>query len=127
MPVVIDTNALIFAFSGSPRLTRVAAAAMSNADVERLVSTVSIYEVALKHRSGRLTVSPDEVARGVRASGLRFVAPSAAIMHRAATLDWEVRDPWDRIVAATAIEAAGGRVVTRDRAFDALAAVERIW
>ena len=48
-------------------------------------------------------------------------------MTHAATLDWTERDPWDRIVAATALDAAEGRVVTRDRAFDALPAIERIW
>ena len=48
----------------------------------------------MKHWAGKLLVQAVHLDRDVRASGLGVVAPSASVMTRAATFDWDVRDPW---------------------------------
>ena len=125
--LVLDTNALIYAVTDSRVLTTTARTAIADPGNALLASSASIYEVGIKHEKGRLPFGASELRAACEPLGVAFRAPGAEIMARAATLDWTERDPWDRIVAATAIEATGGRVVTRDRAFDALAALERIW
>jgi PIN domain nuclease of toxin-antitoxin system len=125
--LVIDTNALVFAFTASPRLSARAAAVISDEDCDRIVSTATFYEIGLKHARGRLPLSPKALARGLDATGLRVVAPSRAVMIRAAELDWAERDPWDRIVAATALLLAEGRVASSDQAFDAVEGIVRVW
>ncbi len=123
---LIDTNALIFAFTGSPRLSVAAAGIIGDQSHERLVSPASLYEIALKHKRGRLPVDPADAQRAIVRSRLQPVPLSAETMIVAATLEWENRDPWDRVIAATAI-AAGARLVSSDAAFDALKGLERIW
>ena len=55
-----------------------------------------------------------------------FDAPlTPAIALRASLLDWPHRDPFDRLIAATA-EAMDARLVSRDPAFDGLP-VRRVW
>ena len=123
---MIDTNALIFAFTGSPRLSAGAADILGDQNHERLVSPASLYEIALKHRRGRLPVDPADVQRAIARSRLKSVPLSAETMIAAATLEWDNRDPWDRIIAAAAM-AAGARLVSSDTAFDALDGLERVW
>ena len=123
---LIDTNALVFAFTGSPRLSAAAADILGDQGHERLVSPASLYEIALKHRRGKLPVDPADAQRAITRSGLHTVPPSAETMIAAATLAWDNRDPWDRIIAASTM-VAGARLVSSDAAFDALAGLGRVW
>ncbi|MEO1151670.1 MAG: type II toxin-antitoxin system VapC family toxin [Pseudomonadota bacterium] len=123
---VIDTNALIFAFANSRRLTKPAAAALGDHGAVRVVSAASIYEITWKHRLGKLALDPADVRRGLRASGLEVRSTTEAVMYRAASLDWDHRDPWDRMIAAQAIDLEA-LLVSSDNDFDALEQIDRIW
>ncbi|MBB4660284.1 PIN domain-containing protein [Parvularcula dongshanensis] len=125
--LVIDTNALIFAATNSPKLTARARATMEEGGNLLLASTASVYEVGNKHCLGKMPFSATAFHGSCLDLGVLFRAPSVAVMQLAAELEWEERDPWDRIIAATAIDLAGGQVVTRDEAFDHLAGIERVW
>lgn len=125
--LVIDTNALIFAATASPKLTGRARAAMKDDGHVLLASTASIYEVGNKHGQERMPFDAAAFHASCLDLSVLFRAPSVTVMQRATELDWTERDPWDRIIAATAIELAEGRVVTRDSAFDDAVGIIRLW
>lgn len=123
---LLDTNAIVIGFSGSARLSERARDAIEDRTAERLVSAASVYEIAWKHRIGKLDFTPEMIRAGVHASGLVMRAATDSVMEAAATLAWDHRDPWDRIIAAQAIH-DGATIISTDAAFDALRGIERVW
>ena len=83
------------------------------------VSPISVYEVV---REAQLGKWPEIVPHldALLADGQTLTAPlTRAIAARAGTLEWPHRDPFDRLIAATAIELSYV-LVSKDSAFDAL-------
>ena len=71
------------------------------------VSPVSCFELALAHRRGRLELPlplRDWFARALNGSDVELLPLTAAIAARAVDLAEIHRDPFDRIIIATAIE-----------------------
>ena len=124
--LVFDTNALLLLLTDSPRLTEPARAASTRHEAARLASAASIYEVAFKARLGRLPIDPSGFRQALRLGGFEIRSITEHVIFTAATLDWPNRDPWDRIVGATARH-EGGRLVSSDGAFDGLPGIVRIW
>lgn len=124
--LVFDTNALILLVTNSGRLTTAAREAAHDDNHSRLVSAASLYEVVFKSRLGKLPLDPDRFRQTLHAGGFDVRSISERIAIAAALLDWTNRDPWDRIIAATARH-EGGRLVSTDRAFDDLEGIDRTW
>ena len=124
--LVFDTNALIFLLTNSSRLTAPARAAATRDGAARLVSAASIYEVAFKSRLGKLPIDPSAFRQALRVGGFAVRSITEHVIYTAAVLDWPNRDPWDRIICATARH-EGGSLVSSDRAFDELPGISRIW
>lgn len=85
------------------------------------VSPVSCFELALAHRRGRLAlpVSPaDWFPRALTGSGIELLPLTPTITIRAVALSDIHRDPFDRIIIATALE-LDGRLASIDGQFDA--------
>jgi PIN domain nuclease of toxin-antitoxin system len=83
------------------------------------VSPVSCYELALAHRRGRLQLpcEPAEwFAEALGPAGIELLPLSLAIASRAVTLTDIHRDPFDRIIIATALE-YGAKVASVDGLF----------
>lgn len=71
------------------------------------VSAVSCFELALAHRRGRLELPlapADWFARALGGSDVALLPLTATIAMRAVTLSEVHRDPFDRIIIATAVE-----------------------
>lgn len=84
------------------------------------VSPVSCFELALAHRRGRLTVPfpPAEwFPRALAGSGVELLPLTPDIAVRAVGLSDIHRDPFDRIIIATALE-LDGRLASVDGHFD---------
>jgi PIN domain nuclease of toxin-antitoxin system len=83
-----------------------------------LVSAISAYEIGTKVRLGKLD-SAAELARTWRASIRRLGAVELDVSHehttRAGDLDWDHRDPFDRLLVAQA-QIDRLTIVTADRA-----------
>ena len=92
----------------------------------RLYSVASIHEVAFRARLGKLPIDPSGFRRALRAGGFTARSITENVILAAATLDWTNRDPWDRIIGATALR-EGARLVSSDSAFDELSGIERVW
>jgi PIN domain nuclease of toxin-antitoxin system len=128
MKIVLDTHVFTWVLANSPRLSSVAREVIAQSE-DALVSTVSLFEIAQKVRIGkwadmepvigRLT---DELAK----QGTRSVPPSAEICILAGQMPWSHRDPFDRIIAATAL-VLDLVLVSADTAFDSLPGLRRVW
>lgn len=127
MNVLLDTSTLIWAMTNPAKLSATALAALDGDD-ELLVSAASAWEIATKHRIGRLAGVADLVARW-NPHLERFGLTKLGIEHghaiRAGGYDVDHADPFDRLIAAQS-ELADLPVVSNDRAFD-LFPVQRIW
>lgn len=116
MTVVLDTATLIWWTTDPPRLSSRARRAIDETS-EILVSTISIWEAALKARKGALVLpgSIREFARGladVERVTVRSVDAETWIAN--VELDWDHKDPADRTIVALA-QLAGAALVTSDR------------
>lgn len=79
-----------------------------DATPQRCVSAASLYELIYKARIGKWPeVQPllgVDLARRLQREGFEVVPASGPVMQRAAALDWSHRDPFDRIIVATALD-----------------------
>ena len=81
----------------------------------RLVGAITWYEIAWKHRSGRLPLPLPRDAWLASAMRLVTTVPVDAEMFLGAVdLDWAHRDPADRLIVALA-QSRNARLVTCDR------------
>lgn len=100
------------------RLGRAAEAAIAAAD-SVFVSPISVYEVSRKATLGgwpEIVPHLDELVAETETVSATLTRAMAA---RAAALDWRHRDPFDRLIAATAMELRYP-LVSKDGEFDAL-------
>jgi PIN domain nuclease of toxin-antitoxin system len=114
--IVLDTHAWIWWRADPARLSDAAAGALAE-DQARALSAISVWELGMLVRRGRISLDR-EVSRWVRqalAGPLTVLAVDAEIALAAALLDDEFPgDPADRLIYATA-RGAGARLLTRDR------------
>ena len=126
---LLDTHAWYWLFTGEKRLPDLAARTVEEA-ASAVVCSISLYEIARKARIGKWPgVDADALHGLLRESGraaIDVVPASPAAMIEAGRLDWDHRDPWDRLIAATALERRAV-LVSADPAFDAVRGLERHW
>ena len=113
--VVIDTSTLLFWTLDSHRLSRAAAAAIRESD-RVVVSSISIWEIGLKVSKGRLHIplSVKEFAdRLLQIDVVEVASVDVETWIKSVELQWEHRDPADRVIVATAM-LQGCPLVTSD-------------
>lgn len=106
MRLLLDTNALLWTMNGSRQLSRKAEAAIRNLDNEVFVSVGSVWEAAIKYRSGRLPQAATLLRDpGAALSSFHFTPLALNLEHArlAGLLDSDHKDPFDRMIAAQAI------------------------
>lgn len=128
MRLLLDTHALLWALSDSPRLSRPARAAIELADNEKIVSAASVFEIATKYRLGKLPeaepLMPDLF--GVLARfDLALLSITAAHAARAGALSFRHGDPFDRLLIAQSM-AENVALVSNEVLFDGFG-VNRLW
>ena len=78
-----------------------------------LVSTASVWEIAIKRALGKL-VAPDDLPDHIEAQGFGWLPVAAAHAWRVRELSPHHRDPFDRLLVAQALcEGDGDRVGRR--------------
>ena len=128
MRLLLDTHALLWWWKDDPRLSKRAAAAIADEANTVLVSAASAWEIATKHRIGKLPGVENalsgfnELITADRFSHLA-VAHNHAI--KAGGFEAEHRDPFDRMLAAQAI--IEGAVLVTDDAAMKLFRVKCFW
>ena len=117
-PILLDTNALIWAMDGDQRLGLASRDMADQALRDNLlfVSAISFWEVALLTRRGRLTLaySSGEWRRIGLGLGIVEIPLTGKIGILAAELEGLLGDPADRIITATAL-LRGQTLLTSDR------------
>ena len=129
MTLLLDTHALLWALAEPARLSRRALLALQNPANELRVSAVSLFEIATKVRLGKL---PDTGAllRQVDLTLARLNATltvlSGAQAILAGNLNVSHRDPFDRLLAAQALD-LDVPLVTCDPAFGLFPKLTVLW
>lgn len=131
--IVLDTHALVWWVSDP---TRIPAKARRAADGARdkgegiIVSSISIWEVAMLIAAGRLTLTVEAatwIASVEALPFLRFVPVDNRIAAMAVALSgFPHRDPADRMIVATAL-VLNATLVTADRRMRAYGPVVTLW
>ncbi len=128
MRLLLDTHAFIWWFEGSRRLPVPAREAIADDNNDVFVSAASAWEIATKHRLGKLA-GVDVLARSIPEyiADQRFESLPVTVEDgvRAGALPGPHRDPFDRMLAAQAM----GRdlvIVSTEALFDRYG-VQRLW
>jgi PIN domain nuclease of toxin-antitoxin system len=127
--LLLDTHVFLWSISEPKRLSSKARNAISKLENQVYVSPVTAYELSYKHRHGKLPSGAAIVTSFARqvahlyASELPVSAPHTLA---AGQLDWEHKDPFDRILAAQAM-VEGFTLVTADEDLQAFDPVPTLW
>ena len=130
MDALLDTHAWVWSMLGEGRLSSNAVSAINKADTVR-VSPISIFEITQKVRLGKwpeMEPHAPTLAGQMAAQGAISAPFTNEVAYFSAALDWDHRDPFDRILAATAI-LTGTPLISADGQFDTLddSRLLRLW
>ncbi len=129
MTYLLDTHTVLWALTDPSRLGGEAAKVIANRRSRLVVSAASAWEIATKHRIGKLPHA-DAVIGGYARHLDRLGATRLPLTEEhcllSGSLDWAHRDPFDRMLAAQAmIESL--TLVTEDSAFRRLPGLRTLW
>ncbi len=128
MRLLIDTHTLLWWLAGDEALSLAARAAIADDSNDVFVSAASVWEIATKHRIGKLPGVAAIVADiDAVLSDQNFMGLPISIRHGQAggALPGPHRDPFDRMLIAQAIT-ENFVLVSNELAFDAYG-VRRLW
>lgn len=127
--LLLDTHALLWTLLEPERIPPAVLAQIRDSRTELLVSAVSAWEIATKHRLGKLNGAGAVLAsyhghlRRLRAGELPISGIHAL---NAGSLPWEHRDPFDRMIVAQAM-VESVPVATADKTLAAFPGVRTVW
>lgn len=128
MRLLLDTCALLWLLGDNPRLSSTAKAALLNPANERWLSPISLLEIAIKVRLGKLPLPkpysvlfPAELVR----NDIHLLSLDPEHIEPLAILPLHHRDPFDRVIAATTL-VEGLCLVSADAMFDCYG-LTRLW
>jgi PIN domain nuclease of toxin-antitoxin system len=112
--LLLDTHILLWWLADDPALTDAARKLISNPQNAVFVSTVSLWEIWLKHSLGKLKL-PENFEERLSGEGFENLPLMPAHAREVARLPWHHRDPFDRMLIAQA-RSAELQLVTADPA-----------
>jgi PIN domain nuclease of toxin-antitoxin system len=113
--LLVDTHVLLWWLADDPELSATAREAIADPANEPLVSTASVWEIAIKRALGKLE-APDDLPETIVDEGFSWLPVGAAHAWEVQKLPMHHRDPFDRLVVAQAL-CEGLPVVTADGRF----------
>lgn len=128
MRLLLDTHALLWWLAGDPQLSAAARGAIADEDNPVYVSAASAWEVATKHRIGKLPqAGPLATDFALHVAQQGFIGLDITLEHgqRAGGLPGAHKDPFDRMLIAQA-QAENLALVSNEQAFDQYGVV-RVW
>lgn len=106
MRLLLDTHAFLWWLAGNEQLTPSARHAIGDGANEKLISAASAWEIATKHRLGKLPDAGElanDIAAGISGEGFEELPISVEDAVRAGALPGPHRDPFDRLLIAQAL------------------------
>ncbi|MFC5064065.1 type II toxin-antitoxin system VapC family toxin [Actinomycetospora atypica] len=117
MRLLADTQVVIWAATGSPRLSVAARSALESESNDLVCSVISLWEVAIKEAVGKLELDVD-LRTWLAEVGIRELPVTGEHAQEFAGLPVHHRDPFDRMLVAQARH-EGLTLVTADRRLEA--------
>ncbi len=128
MRTLLDTHALLWWVADSRRLPEAAYRAIADEANEKLVSAASAWEIATKHRLGKLPGADAfalDIPGAIAHQGFEPLPITVEDATRAGALPGPLRDPFDRILIAQTL-ARNLVLISTERHFDRYG-VRRLW
>lgn len=128
MRLLLDTHAFLWWLSGDDALSAAARAAIANEDNGIFISAASVWEIATKHRIGKLPGVATLIANlddAIATQGFAGLPISLRHGQTAGALPGPHRDPFDRMLIAQAM-LEDLVLVSNEQPFDAYG-VRRLW
>ena len=117
MRLLLDTHVLLWWLSDDRKLAKNAREIIANTTNDVLVSSASLWEVAIKAALGRIDVELDDLEDAIARNGFRSLPIGFRHALTAGRLPPIHRDPFDRmLVAQASVEEL--RIVSHDRVFE---------
>ena len=126
--ILLDTHAFIWWIEDSTRLSADARELLENIENNCFLSLASCWEIAIKSSIGKIKLTlpvRDFIPQHLAANDFRQLSISFRHIARVESLEFHHRDPFDRLIAAQALEEKM-ILLSVDRVFDHYG-VERIW
>jgi PIN domain nuclease of toxin-antitoxin system len=128
MRLLLDTHAFIWYTTDSSRLTATGRSLIDNGENDILLSTASVWEMAIKHSIGRLTFSMpfmEFIKQQSAVNRMDILEITFDHIEVVASLPLHHRDPFDRLIIAQSM-AQQIPILSVDAIFDAYA-IARVW
>jgi len=128
MRLLLDTHAFIWYTTDSSRLTATGRSLIDNGENDILLSTASVWEMAIKHSIGRLTFSMpfmEFIKQQIAVNRIDILEITFDHIEVVASLPLHHRDPFDRLIIAQSM-AQQIPILSLDAIFDAYA-IARVW
>jgi PIN domain nuclease of toxin-antitoxin system len=130
MRVLLDTHTFLWFVEGDTlRLSPNVQALLQDQNTIITLSIASLWEIAIKSSTGKLTLSlpfAEYVQRYVVDTNVEILGILSTHTVRVSALPFHHRDPFDRLLIAQSLT-ENIHVVSRDAIFDAYVGVQRIW
>jgi PIN domain nuclease of toxin-antitoxin system len=127
--LLLDSHTLLWYENEPELLSGHVHKAMRGTSTEIFVSPVSVYELGLKVAKQQLPHAQDmfdDLQLHLKIYGFKMLPFDERHALRAARLPWPHRDPFDRMLAAQAIEESM-ILVTKDKVFKTLRELTTLW
>lgn len=128
MRLLLDTHALIWWLTDSRRVSEVVRLAIFDPANEKLVSAASAWEIATKHRLGKLPEADTivlDLPGTIAGQGFQELPITVDDAARSGQLPGHHTDPFDRMLIAQAL-ARNIPLISNERVFDRYG-VRRLW
>ena len=128
MRFLLDTHTFIWFVTDSPRLSTRVKELIEDEYNEKLLSTVSIWEMAIKHSVGKLNFGvpfPKFIEQQIQLNSLDLLPIEISHINAVSILEFYHRDPFDRLLISQAL-VENIPILSVDIAFDAYP-IQRVW
>lgn len=124
---LLDTHTLLWMQDNNPSLSTNSAKILTNPDNNLYVSIVSFWEISIKQSLGKLELSYslDELNSACKASRVEILPISLDQLNILKALPFVHRDPFDRLIIATAIS-LNCNLISKDAYFEKYE-IEVVW
>ncbi len=128
LPLLLDTHALIWWLTDSRRLSESVRHAIFDPSNEKLISAATAWEIATKHRLGKLPEADAlalDLAGTIARQNFEELPVTVSDAARAGGLPGPLRDPFDRMLIAQAL--SRNLVLISNESFFDRYGVRRLW